>query len=334
MSIALPPINVASAVVGQTFDLQLGIMDLQQPPVDPANYPILQILNESGCGFQFLTHMENHSGYIAAGGWRNIAVAPGEPHVHFTVVYIMNQPPVSQILATYYYAGETPDEVGVLGNSPIAGSQNVSGQTLTNETNNAGQEVIDIGTVAHQKNIDIFNDHFVWSVEQSGVVHQVLKGQSSGNPLQIGAAADISEVLGTLLLDKSLQIGITPVTVAGGTSGTASMIQLTIGTFKLVFIEFVNFQTGASAQNLVIPAPYTKEAELLAGDVPNFSLLHSSVAQTFDAVTQLASTGGTVTPITVIHVSTFGHCTTPFDTVQFAASGATTHAGNMLIWGS
>ena len=81
--------------------------------------------------------------------------------------------------------------------------------TLSNEGGAVGTEVIDIGTVNNSKLVDIFNDHFIWKVEQAGVAHQVLKGNASGTPLQIGQAADLTEVLGTLQVD-------------GGTIGVAT----------------------------------------------------------------------------------------------------------------
>jgi hypothetical protein len=70
--------------------------------------------------------------------------------------------------------------------------------TLSNEGNPINTEVIDIGTPTNSKLVDIFNDHFTWSVEQSSVKHQVLKGQTSGNPLQLGQAGDKVQILGAI----------------------------------------------------------------------------------------------------------------------------------------
>jgi hypothetical protein len=77
------------------------------------------------------------------------------------------------------------------------------GSSLSNEGSADGTEVIDIGTESNNKLLDIFNDHFSWSVEQTDVAHQVLKGQTAGNPLQIGQTGDITEVLGKLVIDQS-----------------------------------------------------------------------------------------------------------------------------------
>lgn len=44
----------------------------------------------------------------------------------------------------------------------------------------------------------------VHSVDQSGVLHQVEKYNSSGNPLQLGQSGDTTEVLGSLVVDTAL----------------------------------------------------------------------------------------------------------------------------------
>jgi hypothetical protein len=114
-------------------------------------------------------------------------------------------PPINAIFLTLYDPTEKLNDKAypmplirqVGGQVAVTGATN----TLTNEVNAAGSEVIDIGTIANQKLIDIFTDHFKWSVEQAGIAHQVLKGQTAGSPLQIGQTGDISEVLGNLLID-------------------------------------------------------------------------------------------------------------------------------------
>jgi hypothetical protein len=75
--------------------------------------------------------------------------------------------------------------------------------TLTNEGNSVGTEIIDTGTPSNSRLMDFFNDHFVWSVEQSTVKHQVLKGQTSGSPLLAGQAGDTSEVAGALKVNQA-----------------------------------------------------------------------------------------------------------------------------------
>jgi hypothetical protein len=48
--------------------------------------------------------------------------------------------------------------------------------TLSNEGAAVGAEIIDIGTTANPKNIDIFNDHFTLSIEIAGGKHVILTG--------------------------------------------------------------------------------------------------------------------------------------------------------------
>jgi hypothetical protein len=91
--------------------------------------------------------------------------------------------------------------------------------TLSNEGGAVGTEVIDIGTAANNKLVDIFNNHFTWSVEQAGVAHTVLQGKSSGNPLQIGQNGDITELLGNWLVDGTETVTST-LTANGGVNVT------------------------------------------------------------------------------------------------------------------
>lgn len=80
----------------------------------------------------------------------------------------------------------------------------VSGvQTLSNETSTLGAEIIDIGQGSNTRMVDIFNDHFIWSVIQAGVAHQVMKGQTSGTPLLLGQAGDNLNILGQLLINQN-----------------------------------------------------------------------------------------------------------------------------------
>lgn len=79
----------------------------------------------------------------------------------------------------------------------------VSGvQTLSNEGDTVGTEIIDIGTAANNKLIDIFNNHFKLSIEIGGVAHTILQGSITGSPGQAGQAGDVFEMLGQLLVDQ------------------------------------------------------------------------------------------------------------------------------------
>jgi hypothetical protein len=124
--------------------------------------------------------------------------------------------------------------------------------TLSNEGGTVGLEVIDIGTAANNKLVDIFNDHFTWSVEQSGTKHTVLQGQSSGNPLLIGQVGDNSEVLGNLIVDGNTTESGT-LSVVGITSLDNGLIS-TDGAGRIVLPNNKAYSakdTGGTAQHLV-----------------------------------------------------------------------------------
>ena len=207
MSEKLADINVAGAAVGQRFTLPLGNKGFYAGIVDPDMTPTLQIFNESGMGFTVITKTESHSFDLPAGAWRNVSIANGESQIDFIVDYVLPNPPVSLIKCTYYEPGETVDPIGQLGNSPIGIGGNVqtsSVQTLSNEGNPIGTLVFDMGPSGNLNIVQLWNDHFTWSVVIGGVAHTVLQGKTTGNPLQIGQSGDISEVLGNLTVDQTL----------------------------------------------------------------------------------------------------------------------------------
>src|SRR6266568_1235181 len=200
MGTAILPIDLSTAIVGTTGNINIPTVTSEE------GYHFL-LFNESGCGLklQFLDSGDTDS--VPAGAWRKYPLIPGEEQVTWTVIYILPNAPVSLILGTLYRPDEEVPDVGILGNSPISIGGSVSTtnvNALSNETSVLGTKIIDIGTLTIGDLLDIFNDHFLWKVQQSGVAHQVLKGQTSGNPLQIGQAGDISEVLGQLLVDQLL----------------------------------------------------------------------------------------------------------------------------------
>jgi hypothetical protein len=151
-------------------------------------------------------------------GWaRRLDVGPGNDPISWTQEMILPVvPPNSQVYIQSFSAAEAENiqevyPAALVRSLSIPGSTVVA--TLSNEGNAAGTLVIDIGPVTLGPLIDIYNDHFNWSVDQSGTAHQVLKGQTSGNPLQIGQAGDTTEVLGFLTLDNAI---IGSVTLSSG----------------------------------------------------------------------------------------------------------------------
>lgn len=345
MSIALPSVSLVGASVGTTGKVSLANTGISAGAVsaNPSftlNKASLFIFNDSGCGLMWVSKNGGSSFNTPAGAWVIVPLSPGESELDFSVVYTLPNPPVSLILLTYYAPGEALPSGATLGNSPIGGGVSTSSiQTLSNEGNPVGTEVIDIGTPTTAKLIDIFNNHFVWSVEQATVAHQVLKGQTAGNPLQIGQAGDVTEVLGQLTLDQLATFLIGPainptsVHVVGGTSGTADLYQILSGTIKLVVVSVTSFQTGASNQNLAIPTPFTKYVQFWTGDMSNFSLLKATVAQSINVYTAFAAAGGSSSPVTVVHLVSQGDCPQAIDTVQYVSGGAAQHNGLLVLLG-
>src|SRR5258706_3149910 len=203
----IAPLSVSGLAVGQNITWSLG--DIGQPIMvtQLQGKPVLQVFNESGTGFTGFLAASNKSFSLPAGGWANLEIDYGDTSILLTVVYVLQNWPVSILMATLFVPGETVSDPPSLGNSPIgiAGTVTTTGvQTLSNEGGAAGLLVIDIGPSGNIQSTEFFTDHFIINVIQSGVKHQALIGNTSGNPLQLGQAGDKSEVLGTLVVDQGV----------------------------------------------------------------------------------------------------------------------------------
>jgi hypothetical protein len=343
MSIKLPTIDITGFGVGSTTSFNLKNVGLiAVPSIRGDNKPILQIFNDSGVGFAAVTHTEQHGFNLPAGAWRNVALIAGEISVDFVAEYVLPNPPVSKLMATYYAPGEVPDPIGTLGNSPIGGGvQTSSVQTLSNEGGGAGIEVIDIGTSTTAKLLDIFNDHFVWSVQQTLVAHQVLKGQTSGNPLQIGQAGDVTEILGQLSVDQALTAlaaifpNIAGTTVAGGVAGTATFWEPLQGSALKIAIVFQSgYRTGGSAQDFVFPTGFTNGCIFIVSDSDTFIFKSGATTRSPVILTALAVGGGTATSTTNVASNSIGFLGQSFDTIEINALAGSNHTGFILCIGN
>lgn len=234
MSSNLPSIDLTGATVGTIFSQDFP----QFVTIDPKNLATANIryYNESGAGLSARTN----TGYefkIPAGAWPTIKIGPKDTHIDFTVSYVLPNAPVSLLEATYFAPGEDPTPAPPLGNSPIGitgGVQTSSVQTLSNEGNAAGTQVIDIGDAAFANLFRLFTDgHCTWSVDQTGTAHQVINIQTSGVPLQLGKSGDTTEILGTLQVDSGVNTG----TIRDNTTGAVQATLVTAG------ISFNNITT-------------------------------------------------------------------------------------------
>jgi len=373
VSIQLPTIDLAGAGVGFKGTIDLKPVGLT---ADPSNYkhpPTLQMFNDSGVGLKCTTRIESHSFSMPAGAWRNVTLTPGESNIDFVAEYVLPNPPVSKLMSTYYLPNEPLDPIGTLGNSPIGGGvQTSSIQTLSNEGASAGTLVIDMGPAPPGQVVSIFNDHFLWKVVTSlGVAHQVLAGNIASPFLQLGAAADLVEALGNLLVDGTFQsngqttinnsggqtniIGgalqvngistflealfpnLSGTTVNGSVSGSTTLYEVFQGNVKLIIMS----QTGyrSTAQSIALPTAFTRGGFILAGGigasgVGGVQFLKASVAQNIAVITTLATGGGSPTTVTTINAYSIGETgSSGFDTVNLLTTGANTNSGNLIVIG-
>ncbi len=214
MSIPIAQINLSGVLVGATGKIDFANTGISAGGVsaNPAHTKgagTVHIFNESGSGLIIAFQTSGDSFFLPAGGWTDKKVGGGEAGMNYTVIYNLPNPPVTLLLVTYYNPHEPIPYVPTLGNSPIGigGTIATSFNSLSNETNTVQTLVIDIGQQGNANLITINSDgSFVWKVLQAGVAHQILKGEISGPPLQIGQLGDLTEVLGNLLIDNNIAL--------------------------------------------------------------------------------------------------------------------------------
>lgn len=269
MSDLLLNVDLTSAVVGTDGFIMLPTISVQ----GPSDLAHLRFFNESGCGIQ-IQFNDGTSDLVPAGAWPIYALQQNVTRVDWVVAYVIPNAPISTLQPVYYYPGEPLPENVVLGNSPIGitGAVTTGGSTLSNEGNAAPTEVIDIGTVANAKLVDIFNDHFLWAVEQAGIKHSVLAGNSSGNPLTIGQAGDIAEALGELLVNQLLDaaggISVTGTTVVP-TLDPSGNLDINIPSGRTFYVNIGGVDTFAV--NSVGPKLEIGQYQFLAGTLSRFN---------------------------------------------------------------
>lgn len=204
MSINLPKVDLTNANVGDTFSISLANVGIPQDFVN-SKLPIhIRFFNDSCIGLNAVTQKSGKQFYIPQGGWPTVQLRADETGINFVCSsQMLPVPSICFLQPVYYGSGEMLDDVGIHGNTPTnLGGSGVSTNTVSNEGNPINTLFIDGGPIGLPQMIQIFNDHFIWSVVQAGVAHQVLSGSTLGNPLQIGQANDVSEIMGKLLVDQ------------------------------------------------------------------------------------------------------------------------------------
>jgi hypothetical protein len=281
MSISLPTVNLSGVAIGQSGKVSFQNAGVDANPAYTQKPPSVFMQNESGTGLNILFTLSQSSFTLAAGKHVITQVIPGESGFTWTALYNLPNPPVTSLFTDYYYPNEPPPDAGILGNSPIGigGTISVTNVTaLSNETNPINTLVIDLGIPGNTNLLNIFNDHFVWKVLQGGVVHTVLTGEVSGNPLLLGQAGDTVECVGSFLVDQNMTI-----------MGTQSTGTLTLNNGGVVAGGDWNFGThGITAAGLIV-------ATTIQTNTIQDSLGSNWAAVTASTVTRIATgAGGTI----------------------------------------
>lgn len=130
---------------------------------------------------------------------------------------------------------------------------------------------------------------------------------------------------------------VTPLSLTGATSGTATLYQFVAGTYKYVFARMNNFRNGSgSHQSIALPTPFTSYFQFHTGDFANVSFLSGGVSGTVRScgvITGLSATGGSVGSVTVIANWSIGECLGGWDTLRFNSGAAGANQGTIVIQG-
>lgn len=335
MSINLPTVNLSTAIVGTEFTVSLQDVGI---PQDFVNSPLpitIRFYNDSCMGMEAVTQKSGKQFYVSQGQWPDIKMPANETGINFVCTsQMLPVPSVCQLKPVYYGPGEEVDDIGVHGNTPTnLGGSGLSVTTLSNEGNPINTLFIDAGPAGNLNVIQIFNDHFVWSVVQSGVAHQVLKGQISGNPLQIGQAGDISDVLGNLGLPNNIALRIKD---SGGSYHDALLVNsLNELTLLAGTANKINFQTNAGLGIFAMTATgitlQTGTITLLAGSLARKT---SNTATSCGSGTVIShGLGTTPTGLTAtVNIAQPGSANTGIGSIGATTFTATIGAGSTISW--
>jgi hypothetical protein len=330
MSSQLAPVDLTSASVGQNFTINFQTY-VKVSPMDTTVTATLAMFNESGCGLNLLFAASGNTHYLPAGAWGKFAVAFNDGSATATVTYVLPNPPVNTLNTIYYAPGEPVPDNFTLGNSPIGIGGTIttsSVQTLSNETTATPVLVIDMGTLANPNQINIYNDgHFIWSILIGGVSHTLMTGSTTGNPLQLGEAGDIVEILGQLQVDQTTALGVA--TIGGGltfnggdanmnghgvlgaglvsstefnsnsyqdSAGNNGMVITPGGTTRIQGATSISLQVpGGSTQTTIDASGCTSTFFNLGGSVGNYGLYTNSLSRLSTGTVNSSGAGQTIT---------------------------------------
>ena len=229
-------------------------------------------------------------------------------------------------------------------NTNVGNNVNTVGGTssaIQNDNNPAGTSILE-STPSGQgaSALSLTNDGIaLLKILIGGVYHQWLKTQTAGNPLQIGQAGDIVEVLGKLLIDQIATAG--PTSPPAGT-GTVTIYEFTIGVFKLVVVDQAALKnTSASTFTMTLPTAFASKCLIVCGDHGGMELQHAGASINLDILTGLAQGANSAVTsgvrlfsgnVAYSPVNSSG-VDAPFETLLFEPGNASAHTGMIFIVG-
>lgn len=163
-------------------------------------------------------------------------------------------------------------------------------------------------------------------------------GVSNDGGLITTSGAGIMTLAG-LIANGAIAPNAPSTTINGGNTGTATLWQFFVGTYKYTIIALGNFRTGGAAQTIALPTPYLTGAIIRTGLTgtsatnAGIGLMHSGALQSINIYATLSANGATQTSQNFIYTGSFGDIQVNFDTVQFQASGTAGHTAIAIIEG-
>lgn len=169
----------------------------------------------------------------------------------------------------------------------------------------------------------------------------LIQDSGGNNKAQIFSDGSMSYDAGNISSDgsgnlslKALNANPAPVSINGGTNGTATVIMDFTGSWKRALVILNAFRTGGSNQNLVFPVAFTFGAQVRSGNIGSgFSLLNGGSAQNYQVLTALASGGGSYSTVSTQNGGSFGDIAHAFDTIQFPSGMASNHTATIIFEG-
>lgn len=226
------PIDLSSAAVGDT-----GEIDFSQFVKVAANNPNLSayiwLYNDSGCGLDIAFQASGNQHHLPAGGWGALPLAFNDSKLTVTVTYVLPNPPVSKLSATYYAPGEQVPASYTLGNSPIGGETTVSGGIASELINTGNPSGFTIITATPFGDVDVAT-----LVNNNGTMQL---GNRTSRDGQIAVYGPLSLVQ----VDGQVQVGDPADIILEGTTGKIFLNQLIlpVGSFQAVSFFKVSLTT-------------------------------------------------------------------------------------------